>query len=89
MGFEPLTFSAGSPMKRMVPRNAVLLHGRLGGECPDKRAHAQSRMGIGMAAGKARQALARRSIGVGDLAIARHRVIFGIGHDRGALAVGP
>src|ERR1044072_4170281 len=61
MGFEPLTFSAGSPMKRMVP----------------------ARPWFSMA-GFARSAICDRR-----LAIARHRIIFGIGHDRRPLAVRP
>ena len=41
-------------------------------------------MRIGVPAGKARQALARLAPWHRRLAIARHRIIFGIGHDRGA-----
>ena len=63
--------------------DAVPFHGGLGRKRADQRTHAQCRMGIGVAAGKARQALARRAVGVGHLAVAGHRVILGIGHDGG------
>ncbi len=68
---------------------SVLLHGRLGGKNPGQGADPQSGMGIGVAAGEARQPIARRSIGGSLLAVARHRIIFGVGHDAWPPAVAP
>ena len=69
--------------------DAVLLHRRLGRERADERAHAECRMRVRVPTCKARQALARLAPRHRRLAVAGHRIIFGIGHDGGPRPVGP
>src|SRR5918995_1042185 len=78
--FRAAHFFSGLAHEAERPLQAVLLHGRLGSEDPGERAYAESRVRIGMSAGKAGQAMTRCAVSRCLLAVARNRVVFGIGH---------
>ena len=65
------------------------VHGRLGGEDAAERADAEHGMRVGVAGGPGVESLARRLVGHGLLRVAGNGVVFGVGSDDRAVAVGP